>query len=328
MLRRPWVLRRPCTDAALGCARRGGHAVQENYNVEAQCTPTRSALLTGRLPIRTGCYSVPFPGQGEYGLAPWEYTLAELLSDGGYATAAFGKWHVGDADGRLPTDQGFDESYGIKDTSDESLYSTHPLFAESGAEVPKIWEGVVGSPVTPASDYDLMTRPLIDEQIATRAAAFIKRSGAAGTPFFTYVCFTAVHPPCSHTRTSSASREVASTRMPSPSSITAPAKCWTRSRRRVSPRSRLWCGPATTRRPEGSPRADPMARGEAASGPASRAACALPRWCGGRATFRPASSPTRSPLPSTGSRPWRLSSASAASIAGPMASRCRSNGRR
>ena len=41
----------------------------KNYNVEAQCTPTRSALLTGRLPIRTGTCSVPLPGQGDYGLA-------------------------------------------------------------------------------------------------------------------------------------------------------------------------------------------------------------------------------------------------------------------
>ena len=46
----------------------------ENYNVEAQCTPTRSALLTGRLPIRTGNCSVPLAGQRDYGLAPWEYT--------------------------------------------------------------------------------------------------------------------------------------------------------------------------------------------------------------------------------------------------------------
>ena len=40
----------------------------KNYNVEAQCTPTRSAILTGRLPIRTGNCSVPLPGQGDYGL--------------------------------------------------------------------------------------------------------------------------------------------------------------------------------------------------------------------------------------------------------------------
>lgn len=75
------------------------------------------------------------------------------------------------------------------------MYSTHPLFAESGAEVPKIWEGVAGSPVTPVDDFNLVTRALPDEQIATRASAFIKRSAEAGTPFFTYVCFTQMHPP-------------------------------------------------------------------------------------------------------------------------------------
>jgi arylsulfatase len=72
-----------------------------NYTVEAQCTPTRSAILTGRLPVRSGTTKVPMPGQGESGLAPWEYTLAELFSDAGYATAAFGKWHLGEAAGRL-----------------------------------------------------------------------------------------------------------------------------------------------------------------------------------------------------------------------------------
>ncbi|WP_254848358.1 sulfatase-like hydrolase/transferase [Mycobacterium sp. SP-6446] len=70
-----------------------------NYTVEAQCTPTRSAILTGRLPLRSGTMKVPFPGEGDAGLAPWEYTLAELFSDAGYATAAFGKWHLGETPG-------------------------------------------------------------------------------------------------------------------------------------------------------------------------------------------------------------------------------------
>jgi arylsulfatase A-like enzyme len=170
----------------------------KNYNVEAQCTPTRSALLTGRLPIRTGNCSVPLPGQGEYGLAPWEYTLAELFSDAGYATAAFGKWHVGDAEGRLPTDQGFDQWFGIKNTSDESAYSTYPLFAESGFPIPKIWEGVKGSPVRAVADFNLETRARLDEQIATHATDFITRNARAGKPFFTYVCFTQMHPPLVH----------------------------------------------------------------------------------------------------------------------------------
>jgi len=170
----------------------------KNYNVEAQCTPTRSAILSGRLPIRTGNCSVPLPGQGDYGLAPWEYTLGELFSDAGYATAAFGKWHVGDIEGRLPTDQGFDEWFGIKNTSDEAAYSAHPLFADSGREVPMIWEGTAGSPVTPVTEFDLQSRAFLDEQIAQRAVAYIARNAEEGKPFFTYICFTQMHPPLIH----------------------------------------------------------------------------------------------------------------------------------
>ena len=169
-----------------------------NYNVEAQCTPTRSAILSGRLPIRTGNCSVPLPGDGHYGLAPWEYTIGELFSDAGYATAAFGKWHVGDIEGRVPTDQGFDEWFGIKNTSDESGYSSYQLFAESGFPTPKIWEGVKGKPVRPVDDFNLETRPLLDEKIANRAVDFIRHQAEAGKPFFTYICFTQMHPPLIH----------------------------------------------------------------------------------------------------------------------------------
>ena len=103
-----------------------------NYNVEVQCTPSRSAIMTGRHPVRSGTTSIPLPGQGESGMAPWEYTIAELLSDSGYATALYGKWHLGETDGRLPNDQGFDEWWGIKNTWDEAAYTTYPLFKETG----------------------------------------------------------------------------------------------------------------------------------------------------------------------------------------------------
>ena len=79
-----------------------------NFNVEAQCTPSRSAIMTGRYAIRSGTHSVPFGGVPE-GLTQWEATIAEVLSEQGYATAHFGKWHLGSIQGRLPNDQGFDE---------------------------------------------------------------------------------------------------------------------------------------------------------------------------------------------------------------------------
>ena len=90
-----------------------------NFNVEAQCTPSRSAIMTGRYAIRSGTHSVPIGG-GLDGLTQWEVTIAELLSQGGYATGHFGKWHLGSSEGRLPTDQGFDEWYGISKTTDEA----------------------------------------------------------------------------------------------------------------------------------------------------------------------------------------------------------------
>jgi arylsulfatase len=83
-----------------------------NFNVEAQCTPSRAALMTGPYAVRTGNGSVPIDTP-VYGLVQWEITMAEMLSDAGYATGAFGKWHLGHTEGRFPTDQGFDEWYGI-----------------------------------------------------------------------------------------------------------------------------------------------------------------------------------------------------------------------
>jgi CRP/FNR family transcriptional regulator, cyclic AMP receptor protein len=65
---------------------------------------------TGRLPMRTGNCSVPRPGRAITGSARGSTRSSSCVSDAGYATAAFGKWHVGDIEGRLPTVQGFDES--------------------------------------------------------------------------------------------------------------------------------------------------------------------------------------------------------------------------
>ena len=67
-----------------------------NFNVEAQCTPSRSALLTGRFAIQSGTNEVPI-GEVPDGLTQWEITIAEALSEQGYATGIWGKWHLGSA---------------------------------------------------------------------------------------------------------------------------------------------------------------------------------------------------------------------------------------
>jgi arylsulfatase A-like enzyme len=55
-----------------------------------------------------------------YGLVQWEYAMPKMLSDLGHATVAFGKWHLGHTEGRFPTDQGFDEWFGVANSSDEA----------------------------------------------------------------------------------------------------------------------------------------------------------------------------------------------------------------
>jgi arylsulfatase A-like enzyme len=168
------------------------------YTTESQCCPTRTALLTGRQSVRCGTYSV-IPSGGPSGLVPWEYTIAELLSDAGYATSLWGKWHLGQTEGRLPTDQGFDEWWGYKNSADECGYSSYATFRalakKVGIDTPKLWQGKKGEKSEPVGELDLKVRPLLDEKIVDHATDYIKRAAAGDKPFYTYIALSHVHPP-------------------------------------------------------------------------------------------------------------------------------------
>ncbi|MCP4687099.1 MAG: sulfatase-like hydrolase/transferase, partial [Desulfobacterales bacterium] len=165
-----------------------------NFNVQNQCTPTRSALHTGRLPIRSGTQKVPAPGEPD-GLAHWEYTIAELLSDAGWATALYGKWHIGSKPGKLPNDQGYDEWWGINEGSNAAGYTSTPQFDPEVAEVPHIWQGVKGEKSERVRLYDKKAKNSLDRETTERTIAFIKKNVKQKKPFFTYVGFTHFHPP-------------------------------------------------------------------------------------------------------------------------------------
>jgi len=165
-----------------------------NFNVEVQCTPSRSAIMTGRYAIRSGNGTVPM-GEGVYGLVQWEVTMAEMLSDAGYATGMFGKWHLGRTEGRFPTDQGFDEWYGIPNSTDESTYSSLPGFAESGLSETFVMDAKKGDAPRKVRPYRLDYRPLIDRELTDRAISFMKRQAKDNKPFFVYLPYTATHFP-------------------------------------------------------------------------------------------------------------------------------------
>lgn len=84
---------------------------------QAVCSASRAALMTGCYPNRIGISGALFPN-AKVGLNPDEMTIAELLKQKGYATGAFGKWHLGDHPDFLPTKQGFDEYVGIPYSND------------------------------------------------------------------------------------------------------------------------------------------------------------------------------------------------------------------
>ncbi|MFT5051213.1 MAG: arylsulfatase A-like enzyme [Chlamydiales bacterium] len=165
-----------------------------NYNVENQCTPSRSAIHTGRLPIRSGTQAVPPPGSPG-GMCPWEYTIAELLSDAGYATAAYGKWHLGDINGRLPNDQGYDEWWGITESAFMASFTNTPQFDAAVCPIPRLWTGRKGQSSKPLEEFDLENRALVDRIAVEKTIAFMKSRAVEKKPFFVYAALTQLHPP-------------------------------------------------------------------------------------------------------------------------------------
>ena len=79
-------------------------ALYTRFYTEPACTPSRAAVITGRHAVRSGMYNVAFPIEAA-GLAGEEVTMAEVLSEVGYATAFYGKWHLGDIEESYPHNQ-------------------------------------------------------------------------------------------------------------------------------------------------------------------------------------------------------------------------------
>jgi len=164
-----------------------------DFQVEPGCTQTRAAFMTGRMPIRSGTDGFVEPGQPG-GLHPKEVTIAELLKGAGYATANFGKWHLGETSDRLPHTQGFDEWYGIANTS-IPIDSNFPGINTEWLIPQQVLEGRAGEEAQVVREMDLDYRALIDRDLTEKSVDFIRSSAADAAPFFLLTTFINPHHP-------------------------------------------------------------------------------------------------------------------------------------
>ncbi len=168
------------------------------FLVEPGCTPSRAATMTARYSIRSGLSLVIVPGTTAT-LAAKEVTMAEMVKSVGYDTAYYGKWHLGTQPESLPHNQGFDEFYGIPNTTDETLYV--PTSTENDASLPdgfnqpSIIQAKAGGKLENVKPYNFDTRRTIDVELADMSVDFIKQYAKSDNPFFLFIAWTRPHYP-------------------------------------------------------------------------------------------------------------------------------------
>ncbi|MDR9403580.1 MAG: arylsulfatase [Halothece sp. Uz-M2-17] len=175
-----------------------------DYYGEQSCTAGRSAFITGQSVFRTGLSKVGLPG-ADLGLRAEDPTIAEMLKAQGYATAQFGKNHLGDKDEFLPTAHGFDEFYGNLyhlNAEEEPELPDYP----SAEEFPNFKKnygprGVIhsfakadgGQKIEDTGPLTSKRMETIDDDIANRSVEYVKQQADGNEPFFMWTNFTHMH---------------------------------------------------------------------------------------------------------------------------------------
>ena len=184
-----------------------------SFYAQPSCTPGRAAVQTGRIPNRSGMTTVAFQGQGG-GLPAAEWTLGSVLKTGGYQTFFTGKWHLGEADYALPSNQGYDEMrYAGLYHLNAYTYGDPTWFPDMSPDLRAMFQRVTkgalsadaGQPAreefkingqyvnTPAQG--VVGIPFFDEYVEKASLDYLDRAAKAGKPFFMSVNYMKVHQP-------------------------------------------------------------------------------------------------------------------------------------
>ncbi|MDA1144127.1 MAG: sulfatase [Bacteroidetes bacterium] len=161
-----------------------GALLTQYYAPQAVCSASRAGILTGCYPNRIGIHNAFMP-EAKKGLNPVEITIAEMLKAAGYATAIYGKWHLGDAPEFLPNEHGFEDYFGIPYSND--MWPLHPQQGPvfNFKALPLLENGQVLDTLTDQSQ--------LTTQLTQRAVSFIHAK--KDQPFFLYVAHPQPHVP-------------------------------------------------------------------------------------------------------------------------------------
>jgi arylsulfatase A-like enzyme len=170
-----------------------GRKFTDFYVTQAVCSASRAGLLTGCYNVRIGINGALGP-RSNFGLNPDETTIAEICKQQGYATACFGKWHLGHHKKFLPKQHGFDEYFGLPYSND--MWPYHPGVLHLPMEerlkkwphLPLIDGNEVINPKVSGKDQEMLTT-----QYTERAVSFIENN--KDNPFFVYLPHGMVHVP-------------------------------------------------------------------------------------------------------------------------------------
>ncbi len=192
-----------------------GIRLTDFYQSASVSSASRAGLLTGRLNTRNGVPEVYFPS--ENGIPVAEITIAQALKEQGYATACFGKWHLGDAPECMPLSKGFDEFFGIPYSNDMYISPLIPIAEDAvlrndyTLEMAYEHQAIAGKSrgfafgrglrnTSPLVEGDYIVeypceQPSLTCRYIDRTIEFIKRSNKQGEPFFAYVTPAMPHTP-------------------------------------------------------------------------------------------------------------------------------------